>query len=188
MEELVVLVDEHNNEIGTMPKLEAHNANTPLHRGFSLFLFNSKGWLLLQQRALTKKTWPGVWSNSCCGHPGPGETTEQAIDRRLRDELGLADIHYRLILPDYRYRVERNGIVENEICPVYDGLSNKTPRPNHQEVAAIKYLPWLDFLNSIKATPEAYSEWAVEEAALIDKFTGSQQFREIWHSWYNNNP
>ncbi len=185
MEELVVLVDEYNNEIGTMDKLAAHNSNTPLHRGFSIFLFNSKGELLLQQRALTKKTWPGVWSNSCCGHPGPGETTEQAIDRRLWYELGLSDIQYELILPDYRYRVERSGIVENEICPVYAGLTDKIPKTNPQEVEAIKYIPWAEFLKIIQNNSSKYSEWSVEEAQLLDQFTRSKQFEKLLRTWYN---
>jgi isopentenyl-diphosphate delta-isomerase len=182
MAELVVLVDEQNNQIGTMPKLEAHNANTPLHRGFSLFLFNPKGELLLQQRALTKKTWPGVWSNSCCGHPGPGESVEQAINRRLQHELGLSGIDYQLILSDYRYRFERDVIVENEICPVYIGQTDVSPKFNPDEVAAIRYIDWSDFLEIAETGDRAYSEWSLEESLLL---SDNKKFQELWHSWYN---
>jgi len=88
--ELVVLVDDADTEIGTMPKSEVHTLDTPLHRAFSLFLFRkSDGKLLLQQRSHAKKTWPLVWSNTCCGHPGPGEERIDAVARRLGRELGM---------------------------------------------------------------------------------------------------
>jgi isopentenyl-diphosphate Delta-isomerase len=182
MEELVVLVDDQNNEIGTMTKLLAHDANTPLHRGFSLFLFNSKGESLLQQRAFTKKTWPGVWSNICCGHPGPGESVEQAIDRRLKHELGLSGIEHQVILPDYHYRFERGGIVENEICPVYIGRTDALPQINPNEVAATRYINWREFLKIAEAGDRAYSEWSLEEARLL---ADDKKFQKLWHSWYN---
>ncbi|HEY4526002.1 MAG TPA: isopentenyl-diphosphate Delta-isomerase, partial [Candidatus Paceibacterota bacterium] len=102
MEEFVVLVDGDDNEIGTMPKALVHQAETPLHRAFSFFLFNSKGELLLQQRSSRKKTWPLVWSNSCCGHPLPGEERKDAVKRRLKDELGLTGIEAEEAAP-YRY-------------------------------------------------------------------------------------
>src|SRR5690348_960066 len=119
MQELVVLVNDNNEEIGTMPKTKAHHAQTPLHRAFSVYVFNKNGKILLTQRALKKKVFPGVWTNTCCGHPGPGESMENAIKRRLQFELGLLPKKIKVILPDYRYRAEMNGIVENEICPVF---------------------------------------------------------------------
>ena len=87
--ELVVLVDEQNNEIGTAPKETVHTDHTPLHRGFSLFVFNTKGDVLVTKRAVSKKTFSGVWTNTVCGHPGPGEDIVEAVKRRLKDELGL---------------------------------------------------------------------------------------------------
>ncbi|MBI5465568.1 isopentenyl-diphosphate Delta-isomerase, partial [Candidatus Gottesmanbacteria bacterium] len=87
--ELVVLVDEENRQIGTADKDGIHTQSTPLHRGFSLFLFNSKNELLLTQRALNKQTFPGVWTNTVCGHPGPGESNVDAARRRLYKELGI---------------------------------------------------------------------------------------------------
>src|SRR3972149_7515079 len=87
--ELVVLVDEENNVLGTAPKDQVHSAATPLHRGFSVFLFNQQGELLITQRADSKKTFPGIWTNTVCGHPLPGESTAEAASRRLKVELGI---------------------------------------------------------------------------------------------------
>src|SRR5258708_18453577 len=109
MEELIVLVNDNNEEIGTMPKLEAHNADTPLHRAFSCYVFNQQGKFLLTQRAKSKKVFPGVWTNSCCGHPGPGEATEDAIKRRLQFELGLPAKSIKVVLPHFRYQAKFRG-------------------------------------------------------------------------------
>ncbi len=127
-EEQIILVDDTNRQIGVAPKLASHHAATPLHRAFSCFVFNARGEFLITQRALSKKVFPGIWSNSCCGHPAPGENTEDAVRRRLRDELGLNVDTLLPALPDFRYRAEMNGIVENEICPVYVAVTNEEPR------------------------------------------------------------
>jgi len=113
-----------------MPKLAAHSKNTPLHRGFSLFLFNREGELLLQQRNKTKKTWGGVWSNSVCGHPNFMNLPVKAARRRLQFELGINMAEISIALPNYRYRVEKDGIVENELCPVMIGYTDEKPKPN----------------------------------------------------------
>src|SRR5882724_1235971 len=167
MNEYVVLVNFRNEPLGTMEKLAAHSRNTPLHRGFSLFLFNDKEELLLQQRSLTKKTWPGIWSNSVCGHPMLGETPIEAAHRRLAFELGITDTEISMALPDYRYRVEKDGIVENEICPVMIGFSNALPKPNPDEVEAIRWISWKDWLVEIKNNPIGYSPWCIEETTLL---------------------
>src|SRR6185369_1582532 len=114
MKDYVVLVNDKNKSLGTMEKLSAHSDKTPLHRAFSLFLFNKQGEFLLQQRAFHKKTWPGVWTNSVCGHPRLWERPIAAARRRLEFELGLKDVEIVMALPDYRYRAEKDGIVENE--------------------------------------------------------------------------
>lgn len=169
MEEYVVLVNEKNLPIGTMPKLEAHHANTPLHRGFSLFLFNKKGELLLQQRSLKKITWPGVWSNSVCGHPTLDEAPVDAAKRRLAFELGINNAKLKLFLPDYRYQVEKDGIMENEFCPVMAGISEEQPQLNPNEVQAIRWIPWVNWLWEVKNHSSHYSEWCVEETLLLNK-------------------
>jgi isopentenyl-diphosphate Delta-isomerase len=176
MTERVVLVDEQNNVLGTAPKLAAHNSDTPLHRAFSVFLFNSRGELLLQQRALHKKTWPGVWSNSCCGHPGLGESVRAAAHRRLSRELGFIGLNLDMVLPNYRYRYEKDGIVENEICPVLVGFTNLKPAINPEEVANIHYINWYEFLEKLNQGGQ-YSPWCREEAFLLNQ---SPYFQELF--------
>src|SRR6187402_2010588 len=100
----VVLVDDHGNPTGSAPRDTVHGVDTPLHLAFSCYLFDTDGRVLLSRRALTKKTWPGVWTNSFCGHPGWGEATPEAIERHARLELGVSVSEIRAILPDFRYR------------------------------------------------------------------------------------
>jgi isopentenyl-diphosphate delta-isomerase len=169
MQDLVVLVDEQNKVIGVAEKLSTHNANTPLHRGISLFLFDKKENLLLQQRSHKKKTWPLVWSNSCCGHPGINETSMATAKRRLKFELGISDAKIKVILPDYRYRFERSGIFENEFCPVMVGVTGKEAKINPNEVEQAKWIHWTDWLSEVKNNPQNYSEWCVEETKLLSE-------------------
>ena len=119
--EHVVLVDESGAVIGTALKAEVHTTDTPLHLAFSCYVVDSDGRVLLTQRAPAKRTWPGVWTNACCGHPGLDEDLVGAVLRRLRHELGIrGEVEVTPLLPDFRYRaVMDNGIVENEICPVF---------------------------------------------------------------------
>lgn len=163
----VVLVDEQNRVLGTADKLETHNENTSLHRGFSVFLFNKKGELLLQQRAKNKKTWPLGWSNSCCGHPMLNESNKGAVRRRLEFELGIRLEEIHEILPNFSYRAQKNGIVENEICPVFIGFTDKKPIINKEEVENVRWIAWQDFLQEIKQKPRTYSVWCEEEAKLL---------------------
>jgi isopentenyl-diphosphate delta-isomerase len=166
--EYVVLVTSNNKVIGTALKLETHNQNTPLHRGFSLFLFNKKGELLLQQRSKKKKTWPLIWSNSCCGHPLLNESNTDAARRRLKFELGIKQSTIFEVLPDFSYRVEKDGVVENEICPVLIGFSDQEPQINKDEVESIKWIPWQKLINDLKDHRTKYSPWCILEANLLD--------------------
>ncbi len=166
---LVVLVDENNRVLGTAPKLETHNANTPLHRGFSVFLFDSKGNLLLQQRSKTKKTFPLVWSNSCCGHPRLNESNIDAAKRHLEHELGIRNADVLEIIPDYRYKVSMNNVFENEICPLLVCFTDQKPTANKDEVENLRWIPWEDFLKDIADETKAYSLWSKEEAELLSK-------------------
>jgi isopentenyl-diphosphate delta-isomerase len=161
---MIVLVDEDNHAISTAPKLATHHSETPLHRAFSVFLFNDKGELLLQKRAEIKKTWAGIWSNSCCGHLMLHETLENAAARRLKFELGLRGVILTNILPEFRYRAEKDGVVENEICPVLVGLVNKNPRLNPAEVAEFKWISWKAFCKEITSINCEYSPWSILEA------------------------
>ena len=167
MEELIVLVNDNDEQIGVAPKLETHNAHTPLHRAFSLYAFTKEGKFLLTQRALSKKVFPGVWTNSCCGHPLPDERTEDAIKRRLKFELGLEPKKLKLVLPNYRYRAEMNTIVENEICPVYVAIVSSNLQPNPKEVEKYQWVEWSEFLKDLKKSPRKYSPWCIEQAQLL---------------------
>jgi isopentenyl-diphosphate delta-isomerase len=179
--EYVVLVDEQNQVLGLTPKATVHGVNTPLHRAFSAFIFNSKGQLLLQQRAMSKKTWPGIWSNSCCGHPTLEETNIEAADRRLKFELGL-DVPGLVEIAPYRYCFSRFGVMENEICPIVVGFSSILPQPNSDEVESFKYIDWQDFLTDIKTNPQNWSEWCVEEAQILEQ---NQQFNSLYNQFTN---
>lgn len=168
--EEVVLVDEENNVLGTMPKADVHSEKTPLHRAFSLFIFNSKGELLLQQRSSKKKTWPLVWSNSCCGHPFLNESNIDAAIRRCSNEIGIEIASENIFeASPYRYCFTRFGVQENEICPIlvafYDGDFNL----NHEEVEEIKWISWEDWLLEVKENSQNYSEWCVEETLILEK-------------------
>jgi isopentenyl-diphosphate delta-isomerase len=157
--EQIVLLNEAWEPIGVAPKLASHNADTPLHLAFSCYVFNDAGEVLVTQRALSKKVWPGIWTNSCCGHPGPNEPIEDAIDRRLEYELGMDVIDLQLALPRFRYRCELDGIVENECCPVYVAKVLNQPDPNPSEVADYTWMTWSDFATDAHSQPAKYSEW-----------------------------
>jgi isopentenyl-diphosphate delta-isomerase len=172
--EFVVLLDTNGAPVGTADKATVHTADTPLHSAFSVFLFDGNGRMLVQQRAFSKKTWPGIWSNACCGHPLPGETVEAAAHRRLRDELGLEGLSLTLALPDFRYRAEHEGIVENELCPVFVAICRDTPVPNPDEVAAVNWISWEVFAAACrmpgKGTFADYSPWSLMEGRLLNAF------------------
>jgi len=167
-EERVVLVDENDTELGTTLKSQVHTKNTPLHRAFSIFLFNAEGQTLVTQRALSKTTWPGIWSNSCCGHPAPKESYEAAILRRVREELGL-DVQNLEKVSDYSYRFEHERVVENEICPIYRGVVSEEIVPNQAEVADFRWMDWNDFLSVLEEDKtNIWSPWVKEE---VKRFT-----------------
>ncbi|MFF5792051.1 isopentenyl-diphosphate Delta-isomerase [Paeniglutamicibacter sp. NPDC012692] len=165
-EELVVLLDQAGTRIGTESKARVHTAQTPLHLAFSCYLFNEAGQLLMTRRALSKKTWAGVWTNSFCGHPGPGESFEDAIARRAEQELGTSITSIRSLLPDFRYRaVDASGIVENEICPVFAAVIGADLEPNPDEVSEYAWVEPSALRLAAEATPFAFSPWLLEQIA-----------------------
>ncbi len=160
--ELVVLLDEDGQPIGTALKSEVHHENTPLHLAFSCYLFDGSGRFLLTQRALSKKTWPGVWTNSCCGHPGPGEDMKQAITRRMEQELGTTVTDLRVVVPDFRYRaVMDDGTVENECCPVFVGICPDPDdmQPDPSEVEDHQWVDWAAFRDEVRSGRREISPW-----------------------------
>ena len=185
--EKVVLVDETGRAIGSQDKATIHHAATPLHLAFSSYVFDEAGRLLLTQRAFGKRTWPGVWTNSCCGHPLPGEPLEDAVRRRLSDELGLIATQVDLVLPAFRYRAEMpDGVVENELCPVYRVTCNGEPTPDPDEVAAFQWTTWaaldvqLDADGSPQVAsapgsgiPEGLSPWCLLQVAELRRLGDS---------------
>lgn len=158
--ELVVLLDEQGTAIGTAEKASIHDEETPLHLAFSCHVSDRAGRVLVTRRALGKKTWPGVWTNSFCGHPGPGEDMREAIRRRARQELGLELREITVALPEFRYRaVDASGVVENEICPVYTAVADADPVPAADEVAEWAWVDPAELRAAVAATPFAFSPW-----------------------------
>lgn len=155
--EYVVLVDENDNEIGQMEKQAAH-IDPHLHRAFSIFLFNSKGELLMQQRALSKYHSSGLWTNTCCSHPRAGETLEEATSRRLMEEMGMTCPMHEVYTFIYKASVGE-GLTEHEFDHVFIGQSDDTPIINHEEVESWKYMTVADLKDNIQLHPEQYTEW-----------------------------
>lgn len=163
-QELVVLLDEDAAPIGTAPKSTVHTTETPLHLAFSCFVVSERG-LLVTRRALTKRTWPGVWTNAVCGHPGPGEAPTDAVHRRAQQELGLRIDEPRLVLPAFRYRaIDASGVVENEVCPVFIAFSRDARlAPDPSEVAEATWTTWEHLDSAVTAAPYAFSPWLALE-------------------------
>ncbi len=164
MTEQVVLLDPAGRAVGTAPKAAVHHSTTPFHLAFSAYLFDRDGALLVTQRSLVKATFPGVWTNSVCGHPGPGEALDEAVRRRARDELGVAVEEPRLVLPEFRYVAELAGVVENEWCPVLTALVDVAALDlDPHEVRAAEWVPWRTFVAEVLAGRRSTSKWCREQ-------------------------
>ena len=168
-EELVVLLSEEGTAIGTAQKATVHTRETPLHLAFSCHVFNAAGELLVTRRAITKLTWPGVWTNSFCGHPAPGEAMLAAVARRAERELGITLDSVAMALPDFRYRaIDASGTVENEICPVFIAVTSDVPRPAADEVAEFEWVDARALLESLEKSPWAFSPWLTLQLPVLD--------------------
>jgi isopentenyl-diphosphate delta-isomerase len=167
--EQVVLLDSSFKPVGVADKATVHTGETPLHLAFSCHISDGSGRLLVTRRALSKKAWPGVWTNSACGHPGPGEGLEDAVRRRVRYELGLELEDLELALPDFRYRaVDASGIVENEFCPVFTALTSGVPDPRPDEVIEYRWVDPAALRTAVAAAPWAFSPWLVLQLPRLD--------------------
>lgn len=164
-EEKVILVNENDEQIGTMPKMEAHE-KALLHRAFSVFIFNENNELMLQQRALSKYHSPGLWTNTCCSHQRVGETNIEAGRRRLQEEMGFVTDLKDTFSFIYKAPFD-NGLTEHEFDHILVGDYNGEPVFNPDEVAAWKWMPLEDVKNDIKIHAELYTEWF---KIIFDKF------------------
>lgn len=167
--ELVVLLDAAGRPSGAAEKAAVHHRDTPLHLAFSCYVFDGDDNLLLTQRSLAKLTFPGVWTNTVCGHPAPGESMTSAVCRRARDELGLAVEGLRLVLPGFAYVAEMNGVVENERCPVFVGRAapDAALDPDPAEVDATSWAPWVQVRDAVLAGERPISPWCADQVRLL---------------------
>ena len=163
--EEVILVNDSDEQIGTMEKMEAHEKGL-LHRAFSVFIFNDKGEMLLQQRAMDKYHSAGLWTNTCCSHPRPGEDTLQAAHRRLFEEMGIkAPLTFKT---SFTYKTAfENGLTEHEFDHVFTGIYNDEPKINLHEAHSFCWKSVEGTKNSVKTMPDIYTSWfkiAIEKA------------------------
>lgn len=166
--EQVVLLDEHGQAVGVTDKATVHHRATPLHLAFSCYVINPSGEFLLTRRAVSKKTWPGVWTNSCCGHPAPGESLTIAVTRRLRDELDMTPATVELILPAFQYQaVMADGVTENEMCPVVRVIHDGPVHPNPVEVDSYRWIAWSKFTDAVASGALTVSPWRARQVAQL---------------------
>lgn len=155
--EYVVLVNQDDRPLGTLEKMEAHERGV-LHRAFSVFIFNSKGELMLQQRALDKYHSPGLWTNTVCSHPRVNETPLQAAHRRLEEEMGF-DCDVKEVF-SFVYKADvGDGLTEHEYDHVFFGFSDQLPVPNPDEVENWKYMKMADIIADVAMHPDDYTIW-----------------------------
>jgi len=169
-EEKVILVNEKDEPIGLMPKMEAHEKGL-LHRAFSVFVFNDKNELMLQQRALSKYHSPGLWTNTCCSHHREGESNIQAGKRRLQEEMGFTTDLKDTMAFIYKAPFD-NGLTEHEFDHILVGNFNDLPDLNPQEVSAWKWMKLEEVQKDMKNHPERYTEWF---KIIFDKYYQSIQ-------------
>lgn len=166
--EEVVLLDEAGRAVGVAGKRQVHHADTPLHLAFSCYVFDSSGRLLVTRRALDKRTFPGAWTNTACGHPAPGERLVDAVTRRVGEELGITLTSLRIVLPRFRYRaVMANGTLENEMCPVLTAVTSERPEADPAEVAATTWVAWEQFSATVLAGTREVSPWCREQVPQL---------------------
>ena len=157
MEEFVVLVDQNDQKLGLMEKQQAHVAGL-LHRAFSVFIFNSKGELMIQQRAASKYHSPTLWTNTCCSHPRDNETYEQAAHRRLEEEMGFdCELEYKF---NFIYKAHlENDLIEHELDHVFIGTFDNEPKLNPDEVMAYRWVELDDLKKDMEKNPQNYTAW-----------------------------
>jgi isopentenyl-diphosphate Delta-isomerase len=163
--ELIVFVNPEGKPTGQVgPKLESHTANTALHLAFSCYIFNEHNELLVTQRALVKKVWPGVWTNSICGHPMPDESLEEAVQRRASFELGTRVTDLKCVVPRYTYKTPPfRGIIEHEFCPIFTAQIGDKLKPNPKEIEAYNWLAVPNYARQLQEEPDRFSYWCKDQ-------------------------
>ncbi|MBF4634977.1 isopentenyl-diphosphate Delta-isomerase [Agreia pratensis] len=168
--EQVVLLSEEGTPIGTADKATVHTTDTALHLAFSCHVFDERGRILVTRRSLAKVAWPGVWTNSFCGHPAPGEQMTDAVARRAERELGITLENVTLALPDFRYRAtDASGIVEYEICPVFTATTRDDIAASPDEVAEWNWVDPGSLVSAVASTPWAFSPWLTLQLPLLNE-------------------
>ena len=157
MLESVILVDRNDQEVGIMEKIQAHREGV-LHRAFSIFIFNSNGQMLLQKRAENKYHSGGLWTNSCCSHPRPGERIQEAAYRRLDEEFGFTTSLEFAFSFIYKAGLD-NDLTEHELDHVFIGWSDDIPVPDPDEISEWRYVDVHDIVEEMESSPEKFTEW-----------------------------
>ena len=180
-DEQLILVDKDDRERGHLTKAACHDGAGVLHRAFSAFLFNAAGELLLQQRAASKRLWPGYWSNSCCSHPRRGESMNTATGRRLEDELNLA-AELRFVYK-FRYQASYADLgSEHELCHVFLGRIGNDVQPNAEEISAIRFVSAESLDGELSASPDRFTPWfklewdalKTDHSAILDAYSSAR--------------
>jgi isopentenyl-diphosphate delta-isomerase len=168
MEEQVILVDEQDRQLGVMGKIQAHR-NPVLHRAISVFIVNTKGEWLLQQRALGKYHSNGLWTNTCCSHPRPGEGSLEAANRRLYEEMGMVARLKEAFHFIYREELD-NDLTEFELDHVFIGVTDETPQINKDEVRNYKYVSFSELKSDIQKNPQNYTVWFLKIVDRVNEY------------------
>lgn len=182
MSEFIYFVDSNDKPTGEVgEKLASHTADTKLHAAFSCYIFSKDDRLLVTQRAFSKKVWPGVWTNSVCGHPAPDEARQDAITRRAREELGMELAEIKLKVPKYIYKTPPfNGIIEYEFCPIYFAKAASQPKPNPAEVAGLHWVTWDEYKDLLAQDSAGKTDWPKWMRPIV---TQDQNFQGAWSWW-----
>ncbi|MBH2582414.1 isopentenyl-diphosphate Delta-isomerase [Serratia marcescens] len=175
----VVLLDAAWQPCGTMPKNQVHTHHTPLHLAFSCYLFTPEGNVLATRRALSKTAWPGVWTNSFCGHPLPQEALAQAVMRRAQVELGTEVEQIMLLSEAFSYQAtDASGVMENEVCPVFAAQIKGALHRNPDEVADYAWVGLNHLMAAVKLTPFGFSPWMVSQLNTDAIAAGLKEYRD----------
>ena len=176
-EDFLILVDENDNPIGKMEKTITHQQGI-LHRAFSVFIFNTKGEMLLQQRALNKYHSGGLWTNTCCSHPRYGEELNDAANRRLFEEMGMScKLEYAF---NFIYKVNfENGLTEHEFDHVFIGISDTQPLISKDEVSNWKYVKPEDIISEMDSHPEYFTEWFKIAFTKVLKYNNELNYASV---------